>query len=1122
MGRKNRTTGRVRRQFANEILAVEMLEARLPLTMYVGTNLDGVVDYGATAFVNVMNEARDWQTRNLDGSGSFNTGLRSYLPQDEFGWPLEVPFDPGTGDQLQLVHTVIPLRGAGTYTWSLEGTGSIQLRASDGLLDPTSPYFRSRSFDFTGGNHVVDLEIYDSDYGDGIGTLFMNINSSDSSDPLRNMQLILPGHAATHITEPFLDSYTDKLAPFANLRFMDWGKTNGNPLQTWDDRTTPQSHTQTRSAGVSLEYITMLANQLQQDAWFTVPVMADDNYVRNMARNVRDNLDANLKIFVEYSNETWNSIFSQTTYVQNQGEALGLDSNRWNAGQKYVSLRSVEIWDIFEQELGSASADRLVKVIATQASNSSLTRTRMNALVDPTINPTGIMPDALAIAPYFGGPVANQIVSEGLVDSITVSEILERAEEHLQNGATTAVANHKAIADEFGIWLIAYEGGQHLVGSGGNENNQTLTDKLIATNRDSRMYDLYLEYLDMLDEGGVVLHSNFSYLGGPGKYGSWGIIEDQDQPLAEAHKYRAITDWIAANPSSNIVPHAQAGPDLALIDDGDGMETVHLDGSGSRDFDGGIANFAWEWNGQNVGNAGPLDIDLPIGLHQLQLTVTDDVGATATDTITISIAPKSSGQTLVESSFLGTTPGLNQPWSSTLQQDDQVTFSGWSTGSGFGGSAFDDTFAFVGNLGNTGETDLDEALANDRYIGFAVDTTNDAYLDLRGAQFNFTIDRIDYHTPRRYAVMSSSDGFGTDHVLFDTGRFTTSEPTSFSFPLPFSGFATADPVEFRIYAFEGQYGGHDTSLTAFRLNGAAAGVTGRYVFYNNSAFDDEGNGFDDDDAIASNKSALLPGQSATFDNYTNYQRGLNGIMVDLANTGGWATAADFEFRTGNSPDPATWTESPTPSSVTLRVDEGIGGSDRVTIAFPDGEIQGEWLQVSVQANVNTGLSAPDVFFFGNAVGESGDRPGVSAQVDGFDYAAARDNHAVIPPGGAIENTNDHNYDGLVDGTDLAIVRDHATTFETALRLLTLPAAPPLAADLVREDSMRQVEGERADQLTDTVAAVLLAAGRDRTANDFVTASAAVWASMGDTEVASLRIADEPLSKWFDWFGGVSE
>ena len=68
----------------------------------------------------------------------------------------------------------------------------------------------------------------------------------------------------------------------------------------------------------------------------------------------------------------------------------------------------------------------------------------------------------------------------------------------------------------------------------------------------------------------------------------------------------------------------------------------------------------------------------------------------------------------------------------------------------------------------------------------------------------------------------------------------------------------------------------------------SAQVVGRYIFYNDSYFDWEvisESHTNDDNAIAADKAALLPGQTATFANYTSYSHGINGIMVDIKHPG---------------------------------------------------------------------------------------------------------------------------------------------------------------------------------------------------------------------------------------------
>ncbi len=99
-----------------------------------------------------------------------------------------------------------------------------------------------------------------------------------------------------------------------------------------------------------------------------------------------------------------------------------------------------------------------------------------------------------------------------------------------------------------------------------------------------------------------------------------------------------------------------------------------------------------------------------------------------------------------------------------------------------------------------------------------------------------------------------------------------------------------------------------------------ANVVGENIFYNDSTFDGYNPAANaaDDAAIATDKSALLPGQTATFANLTSYTDGINGIMVDIAGLPGNVTASDFNFMVGNNNDPSTWTQLTVAPTVTVR------------------------------------------------------------------------------------------------------------------------------------------------------------------------------------------------------------
>jgi hypothetical protein len=195
-----------------------------------------------------------------------------------------------------------------------------------------------------------------------------------------------------------------------------------------------------------------------------------------------------------------------------------------------------------------------------------------------------------------------------------------------------------------------------------------------------------------------------------------------------------------------------------------------------------------------------------------------------------------------------------------------------------------------------------------------------------------------------------------------------------------------------------------------------ATVKDRRIFYNNSRFD----GTSDDAAIATDKQALLPGQTASFANFSSYSRGINGVSVDIQDLhSGTLDPSDFVFKVGNDDAPDGWADAPAPQSVTVQPNAGTDGSDRITILWADHAIENQWLQVTVKA-ANTGLAGDDMFYFGNLVGESGD----NMLVDILDEEASRNHRSgftLVP----LTNDYDYNRDGQVNATDDLISRHNA-------------------------------------------------------------------------------------------------
>jgi hypothetical protein len=261
---------------------------------------------------------------------------------------------------------------------------------------------------------------------------------------------------------------------------------------------------------------------------------------------------------------------------------------------------------------------------------------------------------------------------------------------------------------------------------------------------------------------------------------------------------------------------------------------------------------------------------------------------------------------------------------------------------------------------------------------------------------------------------------------------------------PGAGFTTGDQFTFAVS--DGTSESAPATLQLLRTR-----VVGRWVFYNQSSWDGNAVAADarDDAALASNKSALLPGVKAGFANYTSFSRGLNGIMVDVAGLplGSSLSVSDFVFRTGNNNTVSGWATAPAPlasGGVTVRRGAGVGNSDRITLVWGSDAVAKRWLQVRVKATTPTGLLADDVFYFGNAIGETGNSPGTNALVNSTDEIRTRANPRSALSPAPVTFDYDFNRDRQVNSTDQIIARFNITTPLSALQLITPSAASSAA------------------------------------------------------------------------------
>ena len=87
---------------------------------------------------------------------------------------------------------------------------------------------------------------------------------------------------------------------------------------------------------------------------------------------------------------------------------------------------------------------------------------------------------------------------------------------------------------------------------------------------------------------------------------------------------------------NNAAPNANAGPDQTLTADANGRAVASVDGSASADPDGDPIDFTWA-GPDAFARGATAQLTLPIGVHQVTLTVDDGRGGTAEDSVQITV-----------------------------------------------------------------------------------------------------------------------------------------------------------------------------------------------------------------------------------------------------------------------------------------------------------------------------------------------------------------------------------------------------------------------------------------------------------------------------------------------------
>lgn len=361
----------------------------------------------------------------------------------------------------------------------------------------------------------------------------------------------------------FLAEVVDDGVPvMAHLRFMDAMGTNDSTIYRFEDY--PPA-TSPRLSPWPPEVYTELCNILGVDCWICIPhrmvLEHSPNYIErgdgtttftgniltaeaiSLVKRVDELLNDDLKIYVEYSNEYWNSAFDQYHETWSAATAAGWDTASGFHPSYFGAKVQALLFQAIKTEFGKRAPSRLVCVCASQAASTTIT----DRLLDGGrwleedgatgwFEPASVY-DAVAIAPYLGSQwITTTGEVSGLITRIDAGNTQDEINTYMVGRLEVLGLDQQPIdwinaqadlVDTYGKPLIAYEGGTHVlhffsISGITNEDVDKIAPPLIEFSYSLAHWSLQEPILDAWKLRGKGPFDMFSLFYRPNKYGAWG------------------------------------------------------------------------------------------------------------------------------------------------------------------------------------------------------------------------------------------------------------------------------------------------------------------------------------------------------------------------------------------------------------------------------------------------------------------------------------------------------------------------------------------------------------------------------------------------------------------------
>lgn len=452
----------------------------------LGINIDWISDWGNMSMFNdIVKQARGFGEPDNPWK---NVGT---IKIDENGWPLE---DFGI-----VLFTAKKHLKDKVYNVSFE---------TDKLISLNLIATKGKIFDikFNDEKKIMTAKIFIPKEADQLMLSFKNTNKG-----VRNIKIV---NELSDEKETYTKEFIDMHKGFGVLRFMELQNTNRTKIQNWEERAKITDVFQ-NNKGLAWEYAIDICNKLNSDIWINIPHMATDNYITELANLLKENLDKDLKIYVEYSNEPWNLAFFQNPYIKMKGIERGIVAkNEYFVAAIESAVRLKEISVIFSKAFGAESINSKIRpVLGGQIVWTDVVESALQ-YIDKNYG----KPSKYFYA--FGGGAYISATGQGLA---SLDEIYYEAIKNIENAPQRLkYERNMNLSKKYGMKFISYEGGIDIVGLDFKIKNN-LSKEFIT--KDPRMAELIKKHLEQwyqyTDNGLFMWYKS-------GASEAWGLTESMD------------------------------------------------------------------------------------------------------------------------------------------------------------------------------------------------------------------------------------------------------------------------------------------------------------------------------------------------------------------------------------------------------------------------------------------------------------------------------------------------------------------------------------------------------------------------------------------------------------------